>query len=95
MGYKDDSQLSQYYETAIVILKGVCFLTDIDTLLISPRHNPLMTNTFPVGRGHSYTDRNQKNLEKPSVSTGPSTDFVECIENPNLVTTQEVSVTLD
>ena len=50
--------------------------TDIDTLLISPRHCPLMPNAFPVGRGHSYTDRNQnKNSEKLSDLGGTSTEF--------------------
>ena len=66
--------------------------TDIDTLLISPRHCPLMPNTFPVGRGHGYIDTNQnKNPEKLSISAGTSTDFT----NPNLLNKQQLSVTLD
>ena len=63
--------------------KGVCW-TDIDALLISPRHCPLMPNTLPVGKEHSYTDRNQnKNPE--------STDFTIHY----LVKKQQASVTLD
>ena len=73
-----DAHDSQHPNPCVKCVQGT------NALLISPRHRPLMSNTFPVGRGHNYTDRNQdKNPE--------STDFT----SHYLVNKQQVSVTLD